>query len=87
MSRLERCSVFKFVDEIDHYTIKCRDGKVSDIPLAVAMIHRYSAVDDTVAEAFSEYAVRPELLTDAAPEELYEILVRIRNVLLGEVWE
>ncbi len=86
MFGIERCTVFKLVDEIDHYTIKCVDGEVSDIRTAVNMIHQYTSSSEATAAEFSRFAYKPELLERMSARELYDVLIEIRTFMLAEVW-
>ncbi|NMP36523.1 MAG: hypothetical protein GX051_00140 [Clostridiales bacterium] len=80
---MERCTLFKFVDEIDHYTVKCANREITDRETAVKMIFKYCAVDEAVEAAFK---FSPSELEEACANDIYEILITIRNKLLDEAF-
>ena len=71
-----------FVDEIDHLTIKHRQGKEFDTALANRLIHRYNDRFEDVAALGIEPLTDEELASPEARELLVEKLVPIRDVIL-----
>ena len=74
-------------DEIDHVTIRYTDfGEALNREKAVAFITRYNAWYDEVAAVLSDIEVNEKALCTLSDKALYEILVRIRTVLLDRAF-
>lgn len=82
-----RTTLFLQTDEIDHLTIRYTDfGEPLDKCRAVKMIKFYADCYDAVAEKIKDVDVSNEALKNLSEKELYEILVRIRTVLLDSAF-
>ncbi|MCQ2462002.1 MAG: hypothetical protein MJ177_01195 [Clostridia bacterium] len=74
-------------DEIDHVTIRYTDfGEPLNREKAVKFITSYNAWYDDVAKVLTDVKVNEKNLYELSDSELYEILVRIRTVLLNKVF-
>ena len=74
-------------DEIDHVTIRYTDfGEPLNREKAVKFITSYNAWYDDVASVLMDVQVSEKSLCELSDSELYEILVRIRTVLLNKVF-
>ena len=81
---MEKCKLFKFIDEIDHYTINCSNREVTDRETAISMIYKYCAADKVVEAAF---AFSPPELESAGAGDIYEALIKVRNKLFDEAFK
>lgn len=75
MKELELYRILHEVDIIDHVTIRCRQGKGMDVPLAKKLIRTHAGLNDEPL---------PDL-TGATDEELNRKLVAIRERLMAPV--
>lgn len=83
-----RTTLFLQTDEIDHLTIKYTDfGEPLDRATATKMIKFYADCYDEVAEEIKDVKTENESLQKLSEKELYEILVRIRTVLLDSSFQ
>ena len=73
-----------YVDEIDHLTIKHRQGKEFDHALANRLIHRWNDWFPEVAALGIKPLTEDELASPQAAQLLTQRLVPIREVLLNE---
>lgn len=75
-------------DEIDHLTIRYTDfGEKLNKEKACNMIHFYVSAYDLVADAFRNESTCFCSLREKSESELYEMLVKIRSILLDMVFE
>ncbi len=78
-----RATLFLQADEIDHLTIRYTDfGEPLNTETAIKIIKFYADCYDEVAEKISDADIKKEELQKLSEKELYEILVKIRTVLL-----
>ena len=83
-----RTTLFLQADEIDHLTIRYTDfGEPLKKETAVKMIKFYDDCYDEVAAELADIDTKKEELTKLGEKELYEILVRIRTVLLDAAFK
>ena len=83
-----RATLFLQADEIDHLTIRYTDfSEPLNKEKAVKMIKFYSACYDKAAAAIGNIDTKKETLQSKSERELYEILVKIRTVLLDEAFK
>ena len=74
---------FSYVDEIDHLTIRFRQGKHFDLLQANLLIRRYNAWFAEVKALGILPMNAEELASPAAEEEMVKKLVPIREVILA----
>ena len=80
-----KSTYFLQVDEIDHLTLRYTDyGENLNKKKAAEMIHFYSFAYEEVKKNLSGYALDYASLYSKSEEELYEILVIIRNVIISK---
>ena len=83
-----RTTLFLQADEIDHLTIRYTDfGEPLKAETAIKMIKFYADCYDEVAEKIADVDTKTEALRKLSEKELYEILVKIRTVLLDEAFK
>ena len=83
-----RTTLFLQADEIDHLTIRYTDfGEPLNTESAMKMIKFYADCYDEVAEKISDFDTKTEELRKLSEKELYEVLVKIRTVLLEWAFE
>lgn len=83
-----RTTLFLQADEIDHLTIRYTNfGELLKAETAIKMIKFYADCYDEVAEKIADVDTRTEALRKLSEKELYEILVKIRTVLLDEAFK
>lgn len=83
-----RTTLFLQTDEIDHLTIRYTDfGEPLNSETAIKMIKFYADCYDEVAEKISDVDTKKEELHKLSEKELYEILVKIRTVLLDAAFD
>lgn len=83
-----RTTLFLQADEIDHLTIRYTDfSEPLNTESAIKMIKYYADCYDEVAEKISDVDTKKEELQKLSEKELYEVLVKIRTVLLDAAFE
>ena len=83
-----RTTLFLQADEIDHLTVRYTDfGEPLDTETAIKMIKFYADCYNEVAEKISGIDTKKEELQKLGEKELYEILVKIRTVLLDTAFK
>ena len=83
---LDKYAIFKETDEIDHVTIIYTRGGKLDINKSIGFIKRHYACDTDVKNALINYDLSDEKLFHMKEQELYELLVIIRETLLRKIW-
>lgn len=82
-----RSTLFLQTDEIDHLTIRYTDfGEPLDKEKAIKMIKFYSDCYSEVQKEIGEVDTSNKSLQKLTEKELYEILVKIRTVLLNSAF-
>lgn len=83
-----RATLFLQADEIDHLTIRYTDfSEPLNKEKAVKMIKFYCSRYDKVAAEIGNINIKKEELLKLSENELYEVLVKIRTVLLEEAFK
>ena len=83
---VDKYAIFKETDEIDHVSIVYTRGGKLDIDKSIGFIKRHYVCDIDVHSALQNYDLSDEKLLSMNEQELYEILVTIREILLKKVW-
>ncbi|MBQ6421523.1 MAG: hypothetical protein IJK02_10655 [Clostridia bacterium] len=83
---IDKYTIYKETDEVDHLTIRVRKGEALDRALAIKMIKRYTGTYPAVAAALPGLDTSLPALEAKDDRELYDLLIVIRTALTDLVF-